>query len=65
MPDILDQAAELEEWYRSQALDAVAAQDAMLPVGACYNCGEAISAGCFCDAGCRDDYEFRTKQKRA
>lgn len=64
MPDIVDQAAELEEWYRGQALDAVAAQDVMPQVGICYNCGEAVSVGCFCDSDCRDDYELREKQKR-
>ena len=65
--DEIDRAAEAEEWYRSQALDAQAAQAArltMLPVGSCYNCESVISVGCFCDKNCRDDYELRTKQQK-
>ncbi|EIK6737890.1 hypothetical protein LKC87_002823 [Salmonella enterica subsp. enterica serovar Aqua] len=29
----------------------------MLDTGYCHNCDEIISAGLFCDADCRDDYE--------
>ncbi|ELH5514493.1 hypothetical protein Q9W35_001742 [Salmonella enterica] len=29
--------------------------------GHCHNCDEIISAGLFCDADCRDDYEKRER----
>ncbi|HFW4211706.1 TPA: DUF2116 family Zn-ribbon domain-containing protein [Salmonella enterica subsp. enterica serovar Reading] len=32
--------------------------------GHCYNCGESISAGLFCDADCRDDYGKRERFRR-
>lgn len=33
-----------------------------MPNGYCYNCGEKIKQGLFCDHDCRDDYEHRISQ---
>ncbi|EBW8860938.1 hypothetical protein BXD91_19350 [Salmonella enterica subsp. enterica serovar Muenchen] len=30
-------------------------------VGHCYNCGDVVPCGLFCDADCRDDYEKRER----
>ncbi|ECS8430932.1 DUF2116 family Zn-ribbon domain-containing protein [Salmonella enterica] len=30
-------------------------------VGHCYNCGETVPYGLFCDTDCRDDYEKRER----
>lgn len=63
MVDVIDQAAELEEWFRSQALDArQVAADAMPFTGRCYNCEETLTIGSFCNTDCRDDYSLREKQ---
>ncbi len=29
--------------------------------GHCYNCGDSVPCGLFCDADCRDDYEKRER----
>lgn len=29
--------------------------------GHCYNCGEIVPCGLFCDPDCRDDYEKRER----
>lgn len=29
--------------------------------GHCYNCGEILPCGLFCDADCRDDYDKRER----
>lgn len=34
----------------------------LMPNGYCYNCGEKIKQGLFCDHDCRDDYEHRISQ---
>jgi hypothetical protein len=63
MVDIIDQAAEMEEWFRSQALDAAQVAADMMPfTGRCYNCEELLEHGSFCDTDCRDDYQLREKQ---
>lgn len=65
MSDISDQATELEEWYRSQALDnRQVAADAMPFTGKCHNCTAPIEYGSFCDPDCRDDYQLREKQQK-
>lgn len=65
MSDELDQAAELEELERSIAL-ANRKHPEMVFTGACYYCEEAVAAGCFCSAECREDHERieRAKQHR-
>lgn len=65
MSDVIDQACEAEEWFRSQALDEIQAADRMPFTGRCYNCEEPLTVGCFCDTDCRDDYEKRIKAKNA
>ena len=64
-PDILDDAAELEQQMIEIAL-ANRARPTMQFTGACYYCEEAVQAGCFCDEDCRSDYERseRAKQHR-
>ncbi len=64
MPDIIDDAAQAEEWFRSQSLDALQAAVTLPFTGRCYNCEDQIEYGCFCDTDCRDDYEKREKQTR-
>jgi hypothetical protein len=32
-------------------------------VGECYNCGETLRFGVFCDADCREDYEKRKRHR--
>lgn len=65
MSDELDQAAALEELERTIAL-ANRKRPEMQFTGACYNCEQAVTAGCFCDEDCRSDYERieRAKQQR-
>lgn len=65
MSDELDQAAELEELERTIVL-ANRKRPEMQFTGACYNCEEPVSAGCFCGEDCRSDYERieRAKQQR-
>ncbi|HAM4192654.1 TPA: DUF2116 family Zn-ribbon domain-containing protein, partial [Escherichia coli] len=29
--------------------------------GFCYNCGEPVKTGLFCDGDCREDYEKRER----
>ncbi|EBX7464781.1 hypothetical protein DS565_01030 [Salmonella enterica subsp. enterica serovar Bareilly] len=31
--------------------------------GHCYNCGDSVPYGLFCDADCRDDYDKRERFK--
>lgn len=65
MVDVIDQAAEMEAWFRSQALDArQVAADAMPFTGRCYNCDALLGVGSFCDRDCRDDYDLRKKQDK-
>jgi len=63
--DILDDAAELEQQMIEIAL-ANRKHPEMVFTGACYYCEDAVPAGCFCSAECREDYELieRAKQHR-
>jgi len=64
MTDQIDDAQEMEAWYRSQSLDARAVAAVTMPfTGQCYNCEESIEHDNFCDANCRDDYQVRKKQE--
>lgn len=59
--DDIDRAAEQEEMHLAAALSA---RNPVLHYnGHCYNCGET-SAGIFCDADCRDDYQRYEAAKR-
>ncbi|MBS0895604.1 hypothetical protein JK211_16555 [Tatumella sp. JGM130] len=58
--DPLDQASELEH---QQLQVAMANRPRPKPfTGKCYNCGDMIDKGHYCDADCREDAE---KQERA
>ena len=64
MSDQIDDAQEMEAWYRSQSLDARAVAAVPMPfTGQCYNCEELIEHDNFCDTNCRDDYQIRKKQE--
>lgn len=55
----------MEEWYRSQALDARQVVADMMPfTGRCYNCDALLGVGSFCDSDCRDDHQLRKKQDK-
>ena len=58
----MDRAQEREEELRSDALREVKLVPTLKPCGVCYNCGEPITSGEFCDADCRDDYERLQKR---
>lgn len=64
MTDQLDQAQELEQIRRDDALRDNALKPAMPFIGSCYNCEAVIDVGCFCDVNCRDDYEKQLKLQR-
>ena len=65
MTDQLDDAQQLEEWFREQALDALQVAADMMPfTGRCYNCEAPLTVGSFCDTDCRDDYQMREKQDK-
>ncbi|AXC70703.1 hypothetical protein ABGY98_000489 [Salmonella enterica] len=60
MADDADIASETEQLRTDAALSG--RERRTLPeAGHCYNCNETISAGLFCDADCRDDYEKRER----
>jgi hypothetical protein len=62
--DQIDEAQEMEAWYRGQALDTREVTAGEMPfTGECYNCTEVIEHGNFCDTNCRDDYQLRKKQE--
>ena len=62
MSDQIDDAQEMDAWYRSRSLDARVAIP-MPYTGQCYNCEELIEHDNFCDTNCRDDYQIRKKQE--
>lgn len=66
MPDLIDQAQESEQKTREHCLrERVYQRKAMTAVGECYNCAAWVPIdACFCDDGCRDDYELRKKMER-
>lgn len=61
--DILDDAAELERQMIEIAL-ANRKRPEMTFTGACYYCEEAVQAGCFCSAECREDFERIERAKQ-
>lgn len=61
--DPSDRATQRELEINADALAEIARKPAMPFKGKCYNCEAPIKRGCFCDADCRDDFEFRLKQK--
>lgn len=64
-PDILDAAADYQEsMIQAGVAAAIKTGVSMQRKGTCHNCGDQ-SDGLFCDADCRDDYEWRTKREQA
>jgi len=65
MADLADIASDITEQNIEIALQQRRHPE-MAFTGACYYCEEAVPAGCFCSAECREDYELieRAKQHR-
>ena len=59
MTDEADRASDYEEKMRAHAL--AKRKPALKLCGHCYNCGEQIKFGVFCDADCQVDYEKRAR----
>lgn len=57
MSDDVDRAQAREAEMREDALREVKLVPTLTACGVCYNCGDPIDGGEFCDANCRDDYE--------
>lgn len=56
---------EMELILNSQIGRAISDKTSSLPVtGFCHYCDELIREGVFCDADCREDYEYVQKRKR-
>ncbi|EEN5588745.1 DUF2116 family Zn-ribbon domain-containing protein [Salmonella enterica subsp. enterica serovar Mountpleasant] len=60
MADEADIAGDIER-TRLDALILNRERHLLPATGHCYNCGEPIPVGLFCDADCRDDYDKRKK----
>lgn len=63
MPDDLDRASDYEEKMRAYAI--AQRKPALKPCGHCYNCGEPLKYGVFCDADCQVDYEKHKRFREA
>lgn len=59
MADSADIAYENEQFSMSIRLKIVSEQTP--ETGFCYNCGEPVKTGLFCDGDCREDYEKRER----
>jgi hypothetical protein len=68
LADLTDKASDYEEQARDAAISVarVAAQRARLPsVGQCHHCGAEVGPQArFCDAECRDGYEFEQRMRK-
>lgn len=66
MSDVFDQASEREDKDREEAIRVARRKATVLPdIGACYFCDSPTADGRrFCDADCRDGYEFEQRQRR-
>ncbi len=64
MADDVDLANE----HAQKELDALLtrrSKETLVAKGVCYDCGEPVKAGLFfCDAECRDDYEWYHSRRR-
>lgn len=62
MADLADRAQQHvekeDELLRLQNLKPVMIR----PNGYCHNCGTKVEIGLYCDADCRDDYEYRAER---
>lgn len=64
MADEIDRANDTAQ----QMLDLQLAhrEDVPRPIGVCHYCAEPVPGDLrFCDIGCRDDWEFEQRQRRA
>lgn len=59
MADIIDEANDLTDLNMQLAL--ANRHIPLQPTGFCRNCDEPISAGHFCDAECRADFDKRAR----
>jgi len=65
MADDVDRANDLEFFSVEMAVKKLrTSQETSLPTGRCYYCGDTVTEGrLFCDADCRDAYEFEQRMK--
>lgn len=66
MPDLADDADGQIELLLTDSIRRARGR-AALPSQTCLNCGEDLSdmrRTNFCDAGCRDDFDIRERQRR-
>lgn len=61
MTDEVDHITDIEEALLGANIKAArdASKSHLEFIGKCYNCGEKILDGAYCDADCRDDHEAR------
>jgi hypothetical protein len=61
MADEIEQTADREESLLEARIASVRteAKKHMPFTGRCYNCGEPLGNGIYCDGYCRDDYQAR------
>lgn len=63
MTDEIDRAQEMEQAFLNAALSN--RKHEILPHnGACHWCFEKVESGCFCDSGCREDWERDQRMKK-
>ena len=64
MSDEIDMASDKEQAMRDAAIkNASMFKSKLKPCGKCLNCGEEVGSELrFCDADCRDDFEFRNEE---
>ena len=67
MPDLIDEANEKAELFRTAALRQTLKASTSIPVGigSCLFCGDDIDGhGRWCDVSCRDLFEAEQKRSR-
>lgn len=65
MADEADKGNDTADLTLAGYINAVRARShlTMTPTGACYNCEEPVAPGrLFCDAACREDYDYRQRR---
>ena len=64
MSDEVDQANDLAERERAEAIRAITTRPTLAYCGRCRNCDEPLEQGAFCDSSCAEDYRKREAFKR-
>ena len=65
MANEADLGQEAEEFFRDLALiEQRRRSQKYYYTGLCWNCGEPLEDGSFCDADCQHDYETRKRMAR-